>query len=54
MISNEYKLFVKELIGKSINFQKIIKNIAKDRLFIFCFHEITNRPSKFQEKTNYL
>jgi len=50
MINADYKLFVKELIGKTINFQKIINNLTKDRLFIFCFHEITNKPSKFQEK----
>jgi len=46
MINADYKLFVKELIGKTINFQKIINNLTKDRLFIFCFHEITNKPSK--------
>ena len=50
MINNNYKLFVKELIGKSINFQKIINNLINDRLFIFCFHEITDKPSKFQSK----
>jgi peptidoglycan/xylan/chitin deacetylase (PgdA/CDA1 family) len=50
MINDNYKLFVKELIGKTINFQKIINNLIRDRLFIFCFHEITNKPSKFQAK----
>ena len=54
MINDNYKLFVKELIGKTINLQKIINNLIRDRLFIFCFHEITNKQSKFQAKISFL
>ena len=50
MIPDNYKIAVKELIGKSVNYQSSIKKLTKNRFFIFCFHEITNTPSKFQKK----
>ena len=49
-IKNNYKLFIKELVGSAINFNSIFKSITKDRFYIFCFHEITNKPSKFQSR----
>tara|TARA_Y100000389_G_C17453338_1_gene516315 strand:+ start:1822 stop:2766 length:945 start_codon:yes stop_codon:yes gene_type:complete len=50
MLNNNFKLFVKEFIGKIISFSGIYSLIAKDKFFIFCYHEITDNPSVFQKK----
>lgn len=50
MIKDNFKLFVKELIGKTINVSNITKNIIRDKFYIFCYHEVTDNPSIFQKK----
>ncbi len=50
MISNALKLFIKELIGKSINISNSTDTLIKDKFYIFSFHEITDNPSVFQKK----
>ena len=41
MIPDNYKIAVKELIGKSVNYQSSIKKLTKNRFFIFCFRFIS-------------
>ena len=50
MINNNFKLLIKELIGKTINISGISTSIIKDKFFVFCYHEITDKPSNFQKK----
>lgn len=50
MINNNFKLLIKELIGKVINISGISNLITKDKFFVFCYHEITDNPSDFQKK----
>lgn len=50
MITEKFKLFIKELIGKSIDISNTVEDITKDKFYIFSFHEITDNPSIFQKK----
>lgn len=50
MIKNNLKLLIKELIGKTINLSNLSESLSNDKFFIFCYHEITDKPSIFQKK----
>ena len=50
MRNNNFKLLIKELIGKTINISGVSTLITKDKFFVFCYHEITDKPSDFQKK----
>ena len=52
MITNKLKLFIKELIGKSIAINNNVKTFTKNKLYIFSFHEITDNPSFFQKRNH--
>tara|TARA_B100000787_G_scaffold164870_1_gene148069 strand:- start:141 stop:1079 length:939 start_codon:yes stop_codon:yes gene_type:complete len=50
MMTNNLKLCVKELIGKTIDISNLTKTLINDKFYIFSFHEITDSPSIFQKK----
>lgn len=48
-MKNKLKLFFKEIFGLIIRFYDFFKRENITKVYIFCFHEITDHPSQFQK-----
>ena len=50
MLNNNFKLFLKEFIGKTIDISNISDSLINNNFYVFCYHEITDTPSRFQTR----
>ena len=50
MLNNNFKIFLKEIIGKTISVSNLSNRITKNKFYIFCYHEVTDKPSPFQKR----